>query len=211
MEDMLKKQLREAQIIKIQLAADSSWESALTVEKETPATNADAWMQTFEAAYLGIEVFLEPCDAETIAVFAGVRVEATSEHLAAARELILLWQASSAFSLSDFLRYMEEKMSLAGLFTGEPDFMEMGILNLWGSFGALCFWERGDGACRDAFYRALSGAGRFKSFLPAQAVIETAFATPVPHWLGCPVSRETGEGHVLSFDAVEAFFEKNPE
>ncbi|MDL2299034.1 hypothetical protein LJC40_07850, partial [Synergistaceae bacterium OttesenSCG-928-D05] len=102
---------------------------------------------------------------------------------------------------------LTEKMSAGGLFEGEPDMMEMGIFNLWDSFGPLRFWECGGGECREAFYKGLSGAGRFKSFLPAPAVIEIGFFSPVVHWLGYPVSRQTGEGHALSFDAVEEFFE----
>ncbi|MBX3604617.1 MAG: hypothetical protein KF788_05075 [Piscinibacter sp.] len=77
-----------------------------------------------------------------------------------------------------------------------PAFAEVGCVNAWRSVGAIRIWERGQpamdfGTMWSAALR--SAAGRDTSHAKA---IEFAYESPLPHWLGLPVSEPHERNHL---------------
>lgn len=87
---------------------------------------------------------------------------------------------------------------LEGLFEGRPDFMELGVVNAWKSSGPLRFWEGGASSPLEALRERLaSEEGRYRGPLPLPLALEAAFSSPLPHWMGLPVSSPSPQGHRL--------------
>ena len=81
--------------------------------------------------------------------------------------------------------------------------MELGLVNLWKSFGAVTFWRAGGAAPFEKFKDALSAEPRYLQKLPAPPAIETAYSEPVPHWLGIYVGSTLADGSsILDMDAA---------
>ena len=85
------------------------------------------------------------------------------------------------------LEVFRRQLGLASL-DEVPAFADVGCVNAWRSVGAVRIWKRGQAAMDfEAVWRAAlrSPAGRDSSHPKA---IEFAYESPLPHWLGLPVS-----------------------
>ena len=176
----------------LQFANASEWEACLRIDGETAPDDVSSWIAGFAGTHIGIEAFFEAPELGCGDSFAGVRLPFCEETTLFCAELVSAYsEGSRVLCLSDFAALLGR---LGRFFKGEVDFMELGAVNMWSSFGPLRFWRRGDGEPAAAFAKALKGAERYQSILPVPAAIEFASDEPAPHWLGLPVSRKTEDG-----------------
>ncbi len=190
-----------AKVSKLQFAPVSRWEEALIVEKDFNASDVRAWLAGLDCPTIGAEAFFE---TDGVQAFVGLRMpcsQAVLNGFAASADGFLL---SRAFFVGDFIR-SAEKVSESSLFCGEPDHMELGLVNMWKSYGALTFWERGDGPQLARLAEALREDPRYLSLLPAPPAYETAWNCPLPHWTGVYISREVCGGYMLDIKAAEKY------
>ncbi len=120
--------------------------------------------------------------------------------------------AARGFAAGKFVRAENfiaavEREFRAPLFTGWPDFMELGLVNMWKSFGALSFAPLPEEPYA-VFSAAVSASTRWRGALPAPPALELAFSPPVPHWLGVDFSSRAADGWTLDMKRAEAFLEK---
>lgn len=191
----------DAKVSKLQFAPASRWEEALIVEKGFNASDVRAWLAGLDCPTIGAEAFFE---TDGVQAFVGLRMpysQAVLDGCAAAADGFLL---NRAFSVGDFIR-SAEKFSEASLFCGEPNHMELGLVNVWKSYGSLIFWKRGDGPQLTCLAEALREDPRYQSLLPAPPAYETAWNYPLPHWTGIYLSREVCGGYMLDIKAAEKF------
>lgn len=182
-------------IEKLQFAPARRWEENLTVTPGSPPAALPEWLAGFSDGELGIEAFFQMEEKElTAPAFVGLRLPFSAETAAAAAELQALL-TGCAPSAEDFCLFWERKLSLR-LFDRLPDFMELGLVNLWNSFGPLKFWH-GGGAPEAALAEALSADPRYLQKLSAPPAIEAGYSRPIPHWLGIIFAAPIGGGNFL--------------
>jgi hypothetical protein len=193
-------------VTRLQLAPGSEWENCLVVKKQIDADITAQWLNRFTSEYIGVEAFFDMPNENISDAFAGIRAPASENNI----EIMLRMTRkflNSSFTIADFLD--EAKIASGGdLFAGEPDFLELGVVNYWNSFGAMRFWKSGSGSEYTAFENALKTRVDFMSVLPAPAAIESAFSAPLPHWLGIPVSSEKNGEYFLSVQQAKTVLER---
>lgn len=197
--------LRGAAVSKLQFATGSRWEEALIVEKNLPPAELHAWLGRFKDSHIGAEAFFEISGTQA---FIGARLAfspAVGDEAARVAEEFL---SRAGFAVCDFIK-SAEKISDAPLFLGEPGFMELGLVNMWQSFGPLPFWKKEGGSPFARLNAALLRDGRFASELPAPPAVEIAWDSPLPHWLGVCLSRGVGGKYFLDMAAAEKFLTKD--
>ena len=201
--DVLNSILNSASTVtRLQLASASEWENCLVIEKRFSGDIASDWLDKFEAEYIGIEAFLDLSVKNTSGAFIGIRIPAFKNNIETVLNMTRKFHDSD-FMLSNFLDGFQ-KMFGKSLYTGHPDFLELGVVNHWKSFGAMCFWRSDDGSKFAAFENVLKTRLDFMSVLPTPAAIEFAFSTPVPHWIGVTVSYEKNGKYFLSLGQAES-------
>ena len=190
-----------AKVSKLQFAPVSRWEEALIVEKGFNASDVRAWLAGLDCPQIGAEAFFE---TDGNLAFIGLRMP----HSHAALDCCALtadeFLTNRAFAAEDFIRFAEE-FSEASLYRGEPDFMELGLVNMWKSYGALTFWKSGDESPFVRLSEALKEDPRYMRLLPAPPAYETAWNSPLPHWTGIYLSRAASGGYMLDIAAAEKY------
>ncbi|MBR4401892.1 MAG: hypothetical protein IKT09_09480 [Synergistes sp.] len=197
----MKQSFGGAKVSKLQFAPVSRWEEALIVEKGFNASDVRAWLAGLDCSHIGAEAFFE---TDRNAAFIGLRIpnsQAAQELCARTADGFL---KSRAFAAGDFIRSAEE-FSGTPLFRGEPEHMELGLVNMWKSYGALTFWKRGDGSPFARLAEALKEEPRYMRLLPAPPAYETAWDSPLPHWTGIYLSRAASGGYMLDITAAEKY------
>ena len=149
-----------------------------------------------------MELFFKQPHTGGLRAFIGVRLDFSEDAGAAAVEISEMFVSRRLCTVGDFLSFTERRLGLP-LFAGSPSFMELGLVNLWKSFGAVTFWRAGGAAPFEKFKDALSAEPRYLQKLPAPPAIETAYSEPVPHWLGIYVGSTLADGScILDMDAA---------
>lgn len=197
--------LRGAAVSKLQFAPGSRWEEALIVEKNLPPAELRAWLGCFKDSHIGAEAFFE---ISGTAAFIGVRLAFSPAVADEAARVAEKFISSTGLAVHDFIK-SAEKISDALLFLGEPGFMELGLVNMWQSFGPLPFWKKEGGSPFARLNAALLRDGRFASELPAPPAVEIAWDSPLPHWMGVCLSRGAGGKYFLDMAAAEKFLTKD--
>lgn len=193
-----------AAVSRLQFAPVSRWEEALSVEKGfTCADEVRGWLARLACSQIGAEAFFE---TEGYKAFIGVRLPFSQDVLSMCVRISEEFLSGRAFAVGDFIRFAEG-FSRAPLYRGEPDFMELGLVNMWKSFGALTFRKSKDVYPPAKLKEALTEDTRYTRLLPAPPAMECAWDFPLPHWTGRYLSRAADGGYLLDIAAAEKFFE----
>lgn len=182
------------QIEKLQIAAGSDWENCVTVRRGAAFADIGE-IDKICGGEIGIEAFPEASEAGGAELlFCGARLSASAESIAALHGLVDEFLKNESFTLEDFKSFLESRHGQS-FFCGEPDFMELGLLNRWKSYGGLVFWKKYDGTSPlQSFAEKLKACGRFHGKLPALPAVEFGYGTPLPHWIGCSAGDAADDG-----------------
>lgn len=192
-------------VTRLQFAISGKWETALAIERGDihAVSRFWSWLPPGETEF-AIEVFSglsAPLDCFLGARFTHAGVEtlrsvARFVKRASSRDVPF---ASAARSIS--------RISGGPLLRGLPEFMEIGMLNGWQSFGPLRFWRQGDAEDPPTMLRkalAERANKRFKEPTPMPMALEIAHSETLPHWLGFVISRCENDRYVLDTSLAEA-------
>lgn len=172
-------------VTKLQFARGSDWENCLVLVAASAPRSIDA---IFEGAREGVaaEAFFNIAELGINGAFAGFRVSAAQSDsmIEMASEFA---SAAEKYDLASFICAAERISGCGRLFSPEPDFMELGIINRWCSFGPVRFWNRGGGDPEKNLISALDKNPKYLGRLPGVPAVETGWAKPIPHWSGMPV------------------------
>ena len=179
-----------------QFALDGLWEEALHL-RPGERGGKDRFLSWLEKARrdVAVELFFETEEGE---MFLGLRFPPERD-VQRRLAMALLDLDRPGPSLAVSLAALRVFPGLEGLFEGGPDFMELGVVNAWKSFGPLRFWEGSSSSPLEAFRGRLDSEEerRYRGPLPLPLALEAAFSSPWPHWMGFPVSSPSPEGHRL--------------
>ena len=184
-------------LVKLQLAPDSRWEEALILTDCSEAGKIFAELVKMPMLAFGLEAFFMSDEAEA---FVGVRLPALPAALTAARQFAENFTAGST-TVGDFENFAS-KAAAAPVFTGEPEFFELGLVNRWLSSGPLTYRTNLSSAVKRLSYE-VAYERRWQKNLPAAAALELGWTRPVPHWLGLPASIKKNDGCYLNFTFLE--------
>lgn len=192
----------------MQLAANGAWEQAwvLRPDERTPRMEeVRRWLDRYDDSVAFEVFFAHPGGA----VFLGVRLtDLESEERTRLVEAVIESVFRAAWSdLSETLAGLEDIASqpVGSLLSGDPAWLELGVVNAWRSVGSQVLWRLGDPPPNGDTFRQKLGTRR--QLLAPQTnplALEFAFSDPLPHWLGVPVSRPGPKGHVLDLSALSA-------
>jgi hypothetical protein len=199
---------RLGKVSHLQCAADGHWEQALRFDAGDPPPSEDAiraWLKS--ANDFALELFF--VDDEGLPQFVGVRWHDLSvTHIAAIlrRAHQLLQTAHGDRNVTAAILALEQGLEIP-LLRGPVAFLEVGVNNLWKSTGSLVIWRPG---------QLLPGSHQLRRNISEQApqlllrhpnpiMLEVAYASPQPHWLGLCVSRRAGSEHALEIEALHPF------
>jgi len=88
-----------------------------------------------------------------------------------------------------------------------PDFLEVGVSNLWKSIGSVVIWRQGEAipTRNQLLDRITERAPQLLLEHPNAVMLEIGYALPQPHWLGLYASRRVGSRYQLEMDALLRF------
>ena len=196
---------RLGKVSHLQCAANGLWEQALRFDAGDPSPSEGAirtWLGP--AGDFALELFF--VDDEELPQFVGVRWRDPSvPHIAAIvrRAQQLLQTVHGDRNVTAAILALEQGLEIP-LLRGPVAFLEIGVNNLWKSTGSLVIWRPG---------QLLPGSHQLRQNIFEQApqllrrhpnpiMLEVAYASPQPHWLGLCVSRRTGPEHALEIEAL---------
>ncbi len=172
-------------IERLQIAQGSDWENCLVFEREEREESSFSERDFLTADNLAIEAFFDLPEENITAAFVGIRLTNNITTRSFMQNVIKNFNAGHGYTLGRFI-FETENLLFAKLFDEEPDFLELGIVNFWNSFGSVRFWRKGDGLPEKSLADALAEHPEFYGELPGIPAVESAFLTPVPHWFGLP-------------------------
>ena len=172
-------------IDKLQIAQESDWENCLIFERRGQGEGSFADSDFLKADNLAVEAFFDLPKENITGAFVGIRLPNNAFARSFLQNIIKNFTARHEYTIGGFISETETFLS-AKLFAAEPDFLELGIINFWNSFGSVRFWRKGEGLPEKAFADALDAHPEFYGTLPGIAAVESAFLAPVPHWYGRP-------------------------
>ena len=188
---------KSARITKLQIAKGSAWESCVSVTRRSLIAHICDDIKVKCAGgtgEIGIEAFFDESGSnEACPVFCGLRLSLPDNGIAVLMQLVSDFIGSEKYLAGDFICFFEKKLGKA-LFRGEPDFMELGLINKWKSFGGMVFRQHQKTSHLTAFSEELKRCGRFNGSLEAPPAIEFGYSEPVPHWLGFSVAEQGSSG-----------------
>lgn len=190
--------LDRAPIGRLQLAWAGRWEQALHLSPEPQAwARLTDWLAR-PGQDLAIEAFVDHGEGQA---FAGLRLAALpiATQGALAQGLAQAFIAAEGrLRLPEAFGMLAQGLGLA-LFVAGPDFLELGQVNAWRSFGPVTFWRQGSpSGPREGLDEALTRHARYRAPTPRPCAIEFGYAGRFPHWVGLPVSHRAAQGHQLS-------------
>ena len=190
---------------RLQFAPESRWEECVALSRGEPADAVLKWFDGFHDENIGAELFYEAeAEGRRFSAFIGFRCNF-------AKRRAFVEEAARGFAAGKFVRAESFTVAAAGefgspLFCGTPDFMELGLVNMWKSFGALSFEPLPENLYA-ALCSAVFASAWWNGALPAPPALEFAFSSPVPHWLGVDFSSRVSDGLSVDMKKAEAFFE----
>lgn len=197
-------------VTKLQFAPESRWEECAALSRGEDGCAFEEWFGAFGGENIGVEAFFTVRRGlREIPAFIGFRC-AFAGRRAFVAEAARLFAGGGLSGAGDFAAFAEAGFG-APFFSGSPDFMELGLVNMWNSFGALTFRPMPDEPFA-ALASALAVSERWNGLLPAPPALELAYSSPVPHWLGLGLSSEVQGGFALDMKTAEALLmELRPE
>lgn len=89
------------------------------------------------------------------------------------------------------------------LFQSSPDFLEVGVVDLWRSVGPVIIWEKGEPLPTENSIRERLDTHPVIYELHSNVLsMDTAFSSPIPHWFARQVSVEKSGKHQLDMDRL---------
>lgn len=191
---------------RLQFAPGSRWEKCVAFSRGEPADAVLKWFDGFHDENIGAELFYET-EAEgcRFSAFVGFRCN-FAKRRAFVEEVARGFAAGKFACAENFIAAVESEFR-ALLFGGTPNFIELGLVNMWKSFGTLSFAPLPEEPYA-VFSDAVSALPRWCGALPAPPALELAFSLPVPHWLGVDFSSRAADGWTLNMKRAEAFLGK---
>lgn len=160
----------------LQFASNGVWEEALRLDLPASKTALEAWLETASD-----DVALELFSGE--AEFIGLRLK-PFRHEA---EILRFCDNPDINSLREIFS--------AELFSGKPDYAEIGVVNAWQSLGSKIIWQRGE---------ALPKLESMEVWIrPKPIALEFAYKHPLPHWQAFPVSVKTEQGYQIDLALLQ--------
>lgn len=191
---------------RLQFAPESRWEECVALSRGEPADAVLKWFDGFHDESIGAELFYEAgAEGRSFSAFIGFRCN-FAKRRAFVEEAARGFAGGKFARAEDFIAAAENEFR-APLFAGRPDFMELGLVNMWKSFGALSFAPLPESPYA-ALSAAVSASPSWRGALPAPPACEFAFSSPLPHWFGVCLSRPFCEVYALDMKKAEAFMKK---
>lgn len=193
---------KEGRFLRWQFALDALWEEALHLLPGEKGRK-ERFLLWLEGARrdVAVELFFETEEGE---MFLGLRFPPERD-VQRRLAMALLDLDRPGLSLAVSLAVLRVFPGLEGLFERGPDFMELGVVNAWRSFGPLRFWEGRSSSPLEALLERLDSEEerRYRGPFPLPLALEAGFSSPLPHWMGLPVSSPSPEGHRLDLAKAE--------
>jgi hypothetical protein len=192
----------------LQCAASGLWEQALRFDASDALPSEDAiraWLGP--ASDFALEFFF--VDDEGLPQFVGVRWHDLSVlHIAATIRQAhqLLQTAHGDRNVTAVILALEQRLELP-LLRGPVAFLEVGVNNLWKSTGSLVIWRPGQllPSSHQLRQNISEHASQLLQRHPNPVMLEVAYTSPQPHWLGLCVSRRVGLWYALDIEALYQF------
>jgi len=192
----------------LQYTADGHWEQAMPLhatDEPPPEREISSWLGY--STDFALEVFF--ANDEGLSQFLGIRWHNLSALQVAAivrtshRVLQLVTRSADAPAA---LAAFERALGLRLLGT-PPDFLEVGVSNLWKSIGSLVIWQRGETipTRNQLLDRITERAPQLLREHPNAVMLEIGYVRPQPHWLGLYASRHIGSSYQLEIDTILRF------
>ncbi|MBS7808208.1 hypothetical protein [Variovorax sp. PCZ-1] len=183
----------------VQIGFDGNWESCLSIPVGGELNAHDVnRIRSYVGNNVAFEVFYEHPNGES---FIGIRPQMTQYDAKLIEELTLNLLNEQSLSVSRAAQLFQRYFGIeTTLFEAVPAHIEMGVVNLWNSFGQVVLWcGKGDAYSLDHLTK--NDATRYLQAQPMPIGLEVAFANP-HHWLAVPVSKPTtGGSHLLDLKA----------
>jgi hypothetical protein len=124
----------------VQVGFDGVWETALHLPMFTPLQAKDkAALYAYQGTDVSFEVFFEHPYGEA---FVGIRPQIKVYKPLPVERLVLALTHHPQLDLSVITKLFSEYLDIAQpLFVGLPAHIEMGLVNLWNSFGQVILWH----------------------------------------------------------------------
>ncbi len=188
-------------LVRLQLAADGQWETALHVtDAAADAAAVEQWLAT-ASQNVAVEAFVQVPEGQA---FLGLRLAALPRERqhSLVRTMMRVFAEHPGMSAAAFMEEIASQADMP-LFRTAPAFLELGKVNAWRSFGSVVFWRDGSaGTPLDSFRDALAAHPRFGHPSALPYAVEFAFDGTLPHWCGLPVSRCIDGMHAICPDIV---------
>ncbi|NJN90076.1 MAG: hypothetical protein HC878_06635 [Leptolyngbyaceae cyanobacterium SL_5_14] len=188
----------------VQVGFDGVWETALHLPMFTPLQAKDrAALYAYQGTDVAFEVFFEHPYGEA---FVGIRPQIKAYEPLPVEQLVMALTHHPQLDLSVVAKLFSEYLGIAQpLFVGLPEHIEMGLVNLWNSFGQVILWH-GKADAYSINHLASNDANRYLKPQEKPIGLEFAFANP-HHWLAVPVSKQTQDGlHQLDLERLSQIF-----
>lgn len=205
----------DSEIKLMQFVIDSNWEQAWVIEKDNIPPNIsqiDSLLQN-QFENIACEVFFE--DITNKQMFFGLKYLKDRNHFLECYQFIYkLCVALSAknFKLSELIEQISWQLEKVPLFSKEPSYLELGVVNYWQSDGSVRLWEQGQPkqlSEADIEAKLQNNKQLIGSDKNYQA-IEFAFEGEYPHWLGIQIGEKKNgmyEANISSIvDLAEELF-----
>ncbi|MBD1869030.1 hypothetical protein H6F95_17365 [Cyanobacteria bacterium FACHB-471] len=162
-----------------------------------------AALHAYQGTDVSFEVFFEHPYGEA---FVGIRPRIKAYEPLPVEQLVIALTHHPQLDLSVFAQLFSECLGIAQpLFVGLPAHIEMGLVNLWNSFGQVVLWH-GKADAYSIDHLAGNDANRYLQPQEKPIGLEFAFANP-HHWLAVPVSKQTQDGlHQLDLERLSQTF-----
>jgi hypothetical protein len=194
----------------VQIGFDGDWEHCLSIPLAgTPSDHGLSrhglsrhdieTIRDYRSNDIAFEVFYEHPNGES---FIGIRPRIDHYDPKVIEKLTLSLVQESDLNVTRAAQLFQRHFALeAPLFTTQPAHLEMGVVNLWNSFGQIVLW-RGLADAYNLDHLATNDAARYLQAQPMPIGLEVAFANP-HHWLAVPVSKPTNDGrHLLDLPVL---------
>jgi hypothetical protein len=176
----------------IQVGFDGDWENCLSIPIGGALSPQDIKaIRSYSGNNVAFEVFYAHPSGES---FVGIRPVIKNYDAALTENFLSDLVQTPDLSVSVAAEMLHKAFNCPRpLFTAQPAHVEMGVVNLWNSFGQIVIWE-GRGDAYDLRPLAANDASRYLQPQPMPLGLEVAFSNP-HHWIAIPVSKPTPSGH----------------
>lgn len=190
-----------------QTANDGIWEEAYRIR---PQTKHDAFIHDYVRQFedIALEAFLYDKDDNDFCFF-GLRIKALSVE---EKEHFLKTVTGSlphGSSLNDIKSLMQDLLGYDTWLEHQPELLEIGAEGFWKSYGPYKLWDSSHSdhpiATEDDIRR---DAPHILETFERPMMVECAWKTPIPAWLGIPVSEKINDNYQFSSSLYNNLIQK---